>query len=302
MSCLLTWSLAVLVAAPALAPSQAPPASSTPSRVIYVTVTDRNGTVVNDLAPADFVVKEGGKEREVLDAAPATMVPMRIALVIDDNGSGIFRYGVAKFIEKLQGRAEFALSTVNGQHQKIVDYTANVDELVQGIGRLTARPGTTDGGQLLEGIFETAKDLEKRKARRAVIVVLTVGGEEHSPLSASHVLDQLQQSGAALNVISVSNSALRSLAAVQKPSGLLEGNMNLSEVLGDGPKQSGGRSDEIVATAGIVAGLQTLADLLTHQYALAYARPAKGHSSDKVSVTVKRPGMSVLAPARVPTR
>lgn len=303
MSCMLTWSLAsaLLAASASAAPGQAPPAPDAFTRTVYVTVTDRNGTLVDDLTTADFVVKEGGKMREVVQAGPAT-APMRIALLIDDNGSGIFRYGVAKFIERMQGRAEFALSTVTGQHLKIVDYTANVEALIEAIGRLNARPGTADGGQLLEGIFETAKDLEKRKAQRSVIVVLTVGGEEHSPLPAHHVLDQLQKSGAALNVISVSSSALRSMAAVQKPAGLLGENMNLSEVLGDGPKQSGGRSDEIVATAGLVAGLQELAQTLAHQYAVAYTRPEKGNSSDKISVSVKRPGLTVRAPVRVPTR
>lgn len=303
MSCMLTWSLAsaLLAASASTAPGQAPPAPDAFTRTVYVTVTDRNGTLVDDLTTADFVVKEGGKMREVVQAGPAT-APMRIALLIDDNGSGIFRYGVAKFIERMQGRAEFALSTVTGQHLKIVDYTANVEALIEAIGRLNARPGTADGGQLLEGIFETAKDLEKRKAQRSVIVVLTVGGEEHSPLPAHHVLDQLQKSGAALNVISVSSSALRSMAAVQKPAGLLGENMNLSEVLGDGPKQSGGRSDEIVATAGLVAGLQELAQTLAHQYAVAYTRSEKGNSSDKISVSVKRPGLTVRAPVRVPTR
>lgn len=303
MSCMLTWSLAsaLLAASASTAPGQAPPAPDAFTRTVYVTVTDRNGTLVDDLTTADFVVKEGSKVREVVQAGPAT-TPMRIALLIDDNGSGIFRYGVAKFIERMQGRAEFALSTVTGQHLKIVDYTANVEALIEAIGRLNARPGTADGGQLLEGIFETAKDLEKRKAQRSVIVVLTVGGEEHSPLPAHHVLDQLQKSGAALNVISVSSSALRSMAAVQKPAGLLGENMNLSEVLGDGPKQSGGRSDEIVATAGLVAGLQELAQTLAHQYAVAYTRPEKGNSSDKISVSVKRPGLTVRAPVRVPTR
>jgi VWFA-related protein len=299
---MLAWSLvsALLAASATEAPGQAP--ESVPlTRTVYVTVTDRNGALVDDLTTADFVVKEGGKVREVLQAGPAT-TPMRIALLIDDNGSGIFRYGVAKFIQSMQGRAEFALSTVTGQPLKIVDYTANVESLMQAIGQLNARPGTPDGGQLLEGIFETAKDLEKRKARRSVIVVLTVGGEEHSPLPAHHVLDQLQKSGAALNVISVSSSALRSMADVQKPAGLLGENMNRNEVLGDGPKQSGGRSDEIVATAGLVAGLQELAQTLIHQYAVAYTRSEKGNSSDKISVSVNRPGLTVRAPVRVPTR
>jgi VWFA-related protein len=293
-------SLTVLLSASGLFAAQASPAAQElppNTRAVYVNVSDKNGVWIPGLTAADFVVKEGGKDRPIVAAELAT-VPMRIAMVVDDNGTGIFRYGVARFIERLQGHALFALSTVAGQHLKIVDYTANTDALIDAIARLTARPGTTDGGQLLEGIYETARDLEKRKAPRSVIIVLTVGGEEHSTLPAHHVLDQLRKSGAALHVIAVESSALSSMVAVTRPAALLGENLNLSEVLGDGPKQSGGRREEIVATAGIVAGLQSLAEDLTHQYLVAYTQPPK--TSGKVSISVKRPGSAVRAPVRIP--
>ncbi len=270
------------------------------TQTVYVSATDRSGAFVPDLTGSDFAVKEGGKAREVVQAGPATR-PIKIAIVIDDNGTGIFRYGVGRFIQRLHGRAEFALSTVAGQFLKVTDYTANGQELGEALAQLVARPGTADGGQLLEGIYETARDLERRKTDRAVIVVLTVGGEEHSSLPAHHVLDQLRKSGAALHVVSVSSSALRSMAAVDKPSALLGENLNLNEVLGDGPKQSGGVRSEIVATAGLVAGLQQLAETLLTQYAVEYARP-EGAKADKLSVSVKRPGISVRAPVRIPDR
>ena len=123
-----------------------------------------------------------------------------------------------------------------------MDYTANGQELGEVLAQLVARPGTDDGGQLLEGIYETAKDLERRKTDRGVIVVLTVGGEEHSPLPAHHVLDRAAEERRGASRGPVSSSALRAMAAVQRPSALLEENLNLSEVLGDGPKQSGGRA------------------------------------------------------------
>ena len=268
------------------------------TRTAYVTVIDKNGVPVTDLGPNDFQVKEGGKSRDVIEAG-MTNVPMRISLIVDDNGTGIFRAGVAKFIERLQGRAEFALSTVTGQHQKIVDYTADVDQLVAAIGQLTARPGTNDGGQLLEGIFETAKDLQKRRTRRPVIVVLTVGGEEHSTVPAHHVLEELQKSGAALHVIAMNNSSLRATAAIQRPGALLEENLNLSEVIGDGPKQTGGKREEIVASTGIVVGLQALAEALRNQYSVTFSRADEPKSGDKFSVSVKRPGMTVRAPERL---
>jgi hypothetical protein len=198
------------------------------TRTVYVSVLDKTDLPVTDLGPGDFVVKEGGKTRDVVEAGMAN-VPLRIALLIDDNGTGIFRYSVVKFVERLQGRAEFALSTVNGQNQKLVDYTADVNLLSAAIGQLSARPGTNDGGQLLEGIFETAKDFQKRQTRRPVIVVLTVCGEEHSTLPAHHVLEELQKSGAALHVVAINSSALRPTATVSRPGALLEENLHLSE-------------------------------------------------------------------------
>jgi VWFA-related protein len=268
------------------------------ARTVYVSVLDKNELPVTDLGPDDFVVKEGGKTRAVVEAGVAN-VPLRIALLIDDNGTGIFRYGVVKFIERLQGRAEFALSTVNGQNQKLVDYTADVNLLTAAIGQLSARPGTNDGGQLLEGIFETAKDFQKRQARRPVIVVLTVGGEEHSTLPARHVLEELQKSGAALHVVAINSSALRPTATVSRAGALLEENLNLSEVLGDGPKQSGGKREEIIASAGVVVGLQQLAEALRNQYAVSFSRTEPPKSSDKLSVSVKRSGLTVRAPMKL---
>ena len=274
------------------------PGGDDATRTIYVTVLDSAGAPVTDLGAADFVIKEGGKDREVLKAG-VTSVPLRIALLVDDNGTGIFRYGVAKFIERLQGRAEFAVTTVTGQNLKIVDYTTNVEQLSAAIGQLVARPGTNDGGQLLEGIFETAKDFQKRRAPRPIIVALTVGGEEHSTLPAHHVLEELEKSGAALHVIATSSSALRPTAPVSRPGALLEENMNLAEVLGDGPKQSGGKREEIVASAGILAGLQELAEALRNQYAVSFSRSDRAKDNEKLSVSVKRSGLTVRAPVRL---
>lgn len=268
------------------------------TRTVYVSVLDKSGLPVTDLSADDFVIKEGGRDREVVNAGMTT-APLRIALVIDDNGTGIFRYAVTKFVERLQGRAEFALSTVEGQHLKLVDYTPDLERVLSALNQLSARPATNDGGQLLEGIFETAKDFQKRRAVRPIIVVLTVGGEEHSTLPAHHVLEELEKSGAALNVIAINSSALRAMVAVSRPGALLESNLNLSEVLGDGPKQSGGKREEILASAGIVSGLQELAEALRNQYAVSFARSDRPKQTEKLSVSVKRAGLTVRAPLKL---
>jgi hypothetical protein len=113
------------------------------------------------------------------------------------------------------------------------------------------------------------------------------------------VLEELQKSGAALHVIAINSSALRAMATVSKPGALLDENLNLSEVLGDGPKQSGGKREEIVASAGLVVGLQELAEALRNQYAVSFSRADAPKSGDKLSVSVKRSGLTVRAPARL---
>jgi len=280
-----------------------PPRSAAPSqpRQVYVSAADSRGSFIDDLQTSDFSVKEGGKERDVIDARAAS-AQMQIALLVDDNGTGIFRAGVARFVQRLQGRAEFALSVVVGQTQKVIDYTTDSMRLFEAVRNLNARPSTPDGGQLLEGIYDSAKELERKLAKRPVIVVLSVGGEEHSTRSAGNVLDQIEKSGAGLHVFLVTSSALRTTVAIQRPSALLDENHALSRVLGDGPKQSGGRHDEIVATTGVVNGLQQLAEELLHQYVISYALPDGVKPSGKIEVRVSRAGVSLRAPTRVPSR
>jgi hypothetical protein len=269
------------------------------SRTVYLTITDRSGHPVDDLEIGELEIKEGGKRVAIEHLGVAT-TPLQIAFIVDDNGTGIFRSGLGLFIQRLEGLAVMSLSSVTGQTMKIVDYTSRVDTLFQGLATLNARPATNDGGQLLEGISEAALELRHREATRPVIIALTVGGEEHSMASSDHVLTQLRQSGATLHVISVAGSSLRSTMALTRPSMLLQENMHLSRVLGDGPKQSGGLHQSIVPTAGPLPPLQNLASEFLHQYRVTYTLPDGAKRSDRISVSVKRRGLQVRAPSRVP--
>ncbi|HEY7501593.1 MAG TPA: hypothetical protein VH740_23940 [Vicinamibacterales bacterium] len=271
------------------------------ANTIYVSVSEETGAPVLDLTPADFVVKEDGKARDILKVELAR-APLQVMILVDDNGTGLFRSGLIQFIQQLQGRAEMAVSSVVGQTMKLVDYTPNVEAVANAIATLSARPGTPDGGQLLEGIFQASKDQERRESARPVIVALTVGGEEHSTVPAHHVLDQLAKSRSKLYVIQVANSALRSTVQITKPAALLGENLNLSEVLGEGPKQTGGWREEIVAATGIILGLGRIAAELKNQYALEYSRPPKTKTIERLNVSVNRRGLNLRAPTKVPGR
>jgi len=271
------------------------------TRRVYISALDRGGIAVADLTAAEVEVKEGGKTREIVALRPASG-PLQIAILVDDNGTGLFRVTIARFIESLIGRAEFSLITVTGQPRKLTEFTPNSDVLREAIAQLNARPGTPDGGQLLSGIHEAALDFERRKVARPVILVLTVGGEEHSPLPPHHVLEQLRKSGAPLHVVAVVGSQLRQTAPVGRSSDLLNENMSLNQVLGDGPKRSGGRREEVPAVAGAVTGLNQLAESLKQQYVVEYKLPAGVKPSDRFSVSTKRKGVTLSAPTHIPDK
>lgn len=275
------------------------PPSAPLSRTVYLTVTDKSGARVDDLTADDLEIKEGGKAVDVTDVKIATD-PLQIALIVDDNGTGIFRSGLVRFVQRMQGHAVMSLSSVVGQTMRLVDYTPDAEAVLEGVQTLSARPGTPDGGQLLEGISEAAVELRHREAPRPVIIALTVGGEEHSTVDSEHVLDQLRQSGAILNVFEVERSALRSTVVAQRPKDLLQENLHLSRVLGDGPKQSGGRTQSIVASTGFLSGLQSLAGELTSQYRVTYTLPPGAKRSERLSVSVNRRDLTVRAPSKIP--
>jgi hypothetical protein len=292
--------VAVMLSCVAVAAQVAAPPPSQDSRTVYITVTDKNGVPVEDLAAADFEVKEGGKAVNIVEAGIAKE-PMHIALIVDDNGTALFRSPLARFVQRMDGHAVMSLSSVVGQTMKLVDYTPSTDAILRGLSTLNARPGTPDGGQLLEGVSEAAVELRRLKARRPVIIAFTVGGQEHSTVNSDLVLDQLRKSGAALHVFSVVTSALRTAVPAQSPRDLLQENMHLSRVLGDGPKQSGGRHQQIVPSTGFLLGLQNLASELTSQYRITYTLAPGVKKSEKLNVAVKRKGVNVRAPSKIPT-
>ena len=271
------------------------------TRVIYVNALDAHQTNVADLGVGDFVVKEDGKQREVLSVEPA-VESLRLTILVDDNGTGIFRYGLAAVAQRLQGRAEITIRVVANQVQTLVESTRDVNAWLAGIAHLGVRPATPDGGQLLEGIFEAARDLRRREAARPVIVALTVGGEEQSPRPSGQVLDELWRSGAALHVLFVESRTIRPQAAVGKPSDLLEDTFNLSKVLSSGPKESGGHRRDIISAGALQVDVQHIAQDLMSQYAITYSRPASGSQPRKLQVTSPRSGVTVIAPSRVPVR
>jgi hypothetical protein len=270
------------------------------TRRLYVTALDENDGIVTDLAAADLAVKESGKVRPIVRLEP-TRDTMSIAIIVDDNGTGIFRVPVGRFIETLLGRGEFSISVVRGQTVRLADYTSDTRELSEAVALLGPHPSTNDGNQLLDGITGAALNMVKRKAGRPVILALTVGGDDVTPMQPDDALDDLRKSGAQLYVVSMFSSALRPTVPTSRAADLLSEGHALKAMIGDGPDRSGGHREDISAMAGVDPRLQQLAAQLKQQYVLEYSlegsKPGK-----RVEISAKRKNITLRAPTYVPDK
>ncbi len=297
-------STVLLVAACALLAAAATPGQA--SRTVYVTVTGDKDAAVPNLSAADFEIKEDGKSRRVLEAAPPA-APLSIALLIDDKGSDIneIRSALAAFVMRVQGRAEVSLATVVPSVERVFDYTSSGPTMIAGIRRLVWRSGPATG-LLLGAVGDAADELKRREAVRPVIVVVTFEGQEfksHRP--APPVLQAIERSRAALHVVAVGKPTLRRMNRALVESGNAQGDEwttdenNRNAVLGEGPRLSGGRRHELSVASGLGKALEAVADDLLNQYAIVYEAGTDTKPTWKLSVAVKRRGVTVRAPTRI---
>jgi len=256
------------------------PADAGITRKVYVSATDLKGDFVTDLTAGEIAVKEGGKACPVASLQPAT-APVDVAILVDDLGAGGFQAAVAQFLQKSLGHGQFAISLLNLQAMKIVDFTEDVDALRNALSRLGQRGRLQpDGDQLPSAIADSARALRQRKAERPIILVFTIAGSQPHSVDPGSVNDAIRMSGAGLNVVHLPRA-------------------DLGQIMGDGAKQSGGRTEEGSTTASLAAAATKIADMLQHQYVLAYTLPAGVKMSDRIAVTTSRKGLELTAPSRI---
>jgi hypothetical protein len=263
------------------AAAHAAPAEVT--RKVYISAVDSKGAPITDLTAAEIAVKEGGKERPVVSLQPAT-APMHVAILVDDNGTGAFQTGVFEFLQKVLSRGQFSISMLSPQALRLVDYTADVEALKSALGRLGQRGRLQpDGDQLPEAIAESARELQQRKAERPIILALTIAGGLLHSVEPNNVLRTVRASGAALNVVYITGA-------------------DLGQVLGDGPKESGGRIEEASTGQAIAPAVIRIADSLMNQYQLTYTLPDGVKMSDRLNVSTSRKGIKLTSPSRIADR
>ncbi len=262
-------------------------------RAVYARAVGQNGAPVPDLGAADFVIREDKVAREVLNVVPASD-PMQIVLLVDNSQAADpyvrdMREGLSAFIagvgaDPTGAKHQVAVITIGERPTINTDYTTDLERATKGVQRIFAQPNS--GAYLLDGIIETSQGIKKRGATRPVIVAVITAGVDLSDRPYQSALEPLLESGAAFHVM-----------VVGRP---LSSGQDRMMTLDLGTKETGGRYDTVLAASGLTSRLKQLADELTHQYKITYARPTTLIPPDKVTVTAAKPGLVVRGIAQLP--
>jgi Ca-activated chloride channel family protein len=273
-------TLAVVLAAYPITASE-----PTEDRSIYTSVLDEDGVPVAALTADDFVVRENGVEREVLDVRRATD-PLQIAVLVDTSEAvrphvNDLRAGLRAFLTAVQGSQEIAFYEFGERPALIADYTRDQARQSAAIGELFARSGT--GAYLLDAIIQASRDLRKREGRRPVIVVITTEGPEFSDRYHQTVLDDVRKTGATLH----------SFIFDQASTPLFDsGRWEREFALAKGAKETGGRREYLLTSMALGDRLRDLSAELRNQYQIVYSRPESLIAPDSVEISVRRPGVT----------
>ncbi len=257
-------------------------------RAMYVSALTDAGVPIPNLGPSDFVVREDKMAREVLKVEPAAAT-MQIAVIVDTSQAARddvphMRTALPGFVAALTGadpRNEVALIAIGERPTVFTNYTFSQLELKKGIDRIWSARGS--GAYLLDGIIEVCEGFKKRSAQRPVIVAIVSEGPDLGNRQYDQVLDPLRATGAAFHVITIGPPS----------SSVSDEARNRNMVIDQGPTQTGGRREELLTPMALEGKLKLLADELTHQYKVTYARPQSLIPPETVTVAAAKPGMTV---------
>jgi hypothetical protein len=237
-------------------------------KIALVTVVSDNGSRLGDLAAKDVVVHEDKTERKVISVEPATE-PLVIALLLDTAAASAgrqypvqdLRKAVSNFVKTVtaaQPDAQIGIMTVAAAAVNALDFTTKADEIDKVVQRLY--PDQQGAAVMLEALSATSGKFGEQQTPRRVIVTVDFNSPEGgSSSSMKKVAEDVRKSGATVWSASVRGTGASAASR--------------EDLLNAVSQASGGMRLSAVEPSGLDAMLAKIANSITAQYSVTFARP-----------------------------
>jgi VWFA-related protein len=251
---------------------------------VAAVVRDKHGRFAPNLKKEDFIVKEGGSRRELVDFHADSNAPVRVALLFDVSGSMRLmdrleeaRQAARHVLGALRLGStadEAAVFSFDMNLQSLQPFTADAGAIENALARVTPYGQTS----LYDAIAQTARrvaDTRPGDPHRRAVVVFTDGVDTSSlltPEQVSAIASEIDVPVYVMAIMSPNEHEDRGFETSAVPDGVLR---TLAQWTGGDLFVTSAPAHESIAARQIV-------DELRHQYVLAFpASPAAGwHALD----------------------
>lgn len=260
--------------------------------VLHVTVRDRAGAYIRDLAPEAFRIVEDGRAQD-LHFSIDTDTPVSVGLLIDNSGSmaphrRLVFAGASAFAAAMRPQDELFALTFNERVASALPAGApftNDSTVIQAAleRSITARGQTA----LYDAISDGLAYLRRGSRERRVLVVVSDGGDYGSRTTRESAIRQARESDAVIYTIALVDAV-----------GARDGNPAWLRELA---QASGGESFRPEDARGIADALRKVVESIRHTYTLGYvsANSARDGRFRAVRVAVTSPsGQRLVARTR----
>lgn len=248
--------------------------------VLYITVRERNGEFVGDLAKQDFTVKEDGKKQEIRQFSRSD-VPVAVGLVIDNSRSML-----NKRDEVVTAAKAFVAASNSGDEMFVIHFNDRIMFALPGnrmfssdpveLGNALNRMNLYGETALYDAVQVGLNHLNRSELTKRALFVISDGGDNRSSTRMKDIVHAAELSGALFYAIGIYDP--------------LDGDAN-PEALKRLAHGTGGEAFFPKDLAEVRDLCQSIARDLRNQYTIVYAPPQRTNDTafHKIDVSVKDP-------------
>ena len=265
---------------------------------VFLSLVDRSGAPVSDLALDEVTIQEDGQPRDTLRIEPVDW-PTKLTVLVDNsqatsNSLVQLREGLRGLFEELPAGVEMSLLTMAPQPRWIVRPTRDRQKVIESIGLLAPDSGAA---KFLDALVEAGNRIAKDEGEHfPVILIIGSDGIEGSSVierDIDKLARQMVQHAVTLHVVMLARGGRRTL-----------NNTGANQVqVGLGLTQmTNGRYENIAASTRLMTLLPEFGRQIgdshvrqSQQYRITYSRPRISYTKPggpQVTATTTRPGLT----------